>query len=125
MSIIQNVLIVDDSKTELAYLASILKQGGFSIRTAENAEQAMQRLEESAPDLILMDVIMPGMNGFQLTRQIKRDEKFSSIPIILCTSKDQPTDRFWGLKQGAAEYLVKPVDAEELLEKISALKHKV
>ncbi|MGL4666321.1 MAG: response regulator [Saezia sp.] len=122
---IQSILIVDDSKTELAYLTSILKQGGYSIRTAENAEQAMQRLGENAPDLILMDVIMPGMNGFQLTRKIKRETVFSKIPIILCTSKDQPTDRFWGLKQGATEYLVKPVDADELLEKISALKHKV
>ena len=119
---IQNILIVDDSKTELAYLASILKQGGYSIRTAENAEQAMQRLEENAPDLILMDVIMPGMNGFQLTRHIKKNETYSNIPIILCTSKDQPTDRFWGLKQGASEYLIKPVDAGELLEKIDELK---
>lgn len=116
---IRNILIVDDSKTELAYLTSILKKGGYIIRTAENSDEALQRLQELVPDLILMDVIMPGMNGFQLTRKIKRMPEYNKIPVILCTSKDQPTDRFWGLKQGASEYLVKPVDPEDLLKKIA------
>lgn len=118
---IQNVLIVDDSKTEIAYLTAILLENGFMVRAAENAEQAWLKLEENSPDLILMDVVMPGMNGFQLTRHIKKSDHYSNIPIILCTSKDQPTDRFWGLKQGASDYLVKPVDEGELLEKIKKL----
>lgn len=118
---IHNILIVDDSKTELAYLNGILTQGGYAVRMAANAEQALQRLEEAIPDLILMDVIMPGMNGFQLTRTIKNKPEYANVPVIICTSKDQPTDRFWGMRQGAADYLVKPVDAKALLAKILSL----
>lgn len=81
----------------------------------------MQRLKEAVPDLILMDVVMPGMNGFQLTRSIKHNPDYANIPVVMCTSKDQPTDKFWGLRQGASDYLTKPVAAEDLLAKISIL----
>ncbi|NDY93263.1 response regulator transcription factor [Ideonella livida] len=118
---IQNILLVDDSKTELHYLSDLLSRRGFSVRTAENGEEAMRRLAEGKPDLILMDVVMPGTNGFQLTRAITRDPKFADVPVIMCTSKGQETDRVWGLRQGARDYVVKPVDAEELMAKIQAL----
>ena len=118
---IHNILVVDDSKTELLYISSILKQQGYVVRTAENADETFLRLKEGVPDLILMDVIMPGMNGFQLTRKLKHLPEYANVPVIICTSKDQPTDRFWGLKQGASDYLTKPVAAEALLAKISAL----
>lgn len=118
---VHNILLVDDSKTELLYLSTLLRQNGYSVRTAENAEEAMQRLAELAPDLILMDVIMPGMNGFQLTRKIKHLPEYQNIPVIMCTSKDQPTDRFWGLRQGAIDYLIKPIPADALLAKIAGL----
>ena len=75
------------------------------------------------PDLILMDVVMPGQNGYQATRAIKRDDRFKDIPVIMCTSKGLDTDRIWGMRQGAADYVVKPVDGEELLTKIAALAH--
>jgi len=78
----------------------------------------MRRLEEDKPDLILMDVVMPGQNGFQLTRAITRDPRFSTIPVIMCTSKNQETDRVWGMRQGAKDYVVKPVVADELIAKI-------
>jgi twitching motility two-component system response regulator PilH len=90
------------------------------VRTAENGEDAMRRLGEEKPDLILMDVVMPGQNGFQLTRAITRDPRFTDVPVIMCTSKNQETDKVWGMRQGARDYIVKPVDADELVSKIRA-----
>ena len=118
---IHNVLIVDDSKTELMYLSEMLKKAGFSVTTAENAEDAQRRLEQAKPDLILMDVVMPGQNGFQLTRGISRDPRYADVPIIMCTSKNQETDRVWGMRQGARDYVTKPVDQADLMGKIKAL----
>ena len=118
---IQNILLVDDSKTELHLLSDILTRKGYTVRTAENGDEAMRRLAEAKPDLILMDVVMPGTNGFQLTRAITRDPRFADVPVIMCTSKNQETDRVWGLRQGARDYVVKPVDANDLLAKIEAL----
>jgi twitching motility two-component system response regulator PilH len=115
---IQKILLVDDSKTELHYLSSVLTKRGYQVRTAENGSDAMRRLDEDTPDLILMDVVMPGQNGFQLTRSITRDERFSNVPVIMCTSKNQETDKVWGMRQGARDYIVKPVDADELVAKI-------
>ena len=115
---IHNVLIVDDSKTELMYLSEMLKKAGYAVTTAENAEDAQRRLEQAKPDLILMDVVMPGQNGFQLTRAISRDPRYADVPIIMCTSKNQETDKVWGMRQGARDYIVKPVDADVLLGKI-------
>ena len=117
---IQKILVVDDSKTELHHLSDILGKRGYAVRTAENGEEAMRRLAEEKPDLILMDVVMPGQNGFQLTRSITRDPRFSDVPVIMCTSKNQETDKVWGMRQGARDYIVKPVNTEELLGKIRA-----
>jgi twitching motility two-component system response regulator PilH len=117
---IQKILLVDDSKTELHYMSELLGKSGFSVRTAENGEEAMKRLGEDKPDLILMDVVMPGQNGFQLTRAITRDPRFVNVPVIMCTSKNQETDKVWGMRQGARDYIVKPVDATELMAKIHA-----
>jgi twitching motility two-component system response regulator PilH len=80
----------------------------------------MRRLEEDKPQLILMDVVMPGQNGFQLTRSITRDPRFSDVPVIMCTSKNQETDKVWGMRQGARDYIVKPVNPDELIAKIKA-----
>ncbi|MEO7241477.1 MAG: response regulator [Variovorax sp.] len=118
---IHKVLVVDDSKTELMAIGDMLRSEGFSVKTAENAEEAMRRLAEERPDLILMDVVMPGQNGFQLTRSIVRNPAYAQVPVILCTSKNQETDRVWGMRQGARDYIVKPVNAAELMAKINAL----
>ena len=118
---IHNVLVVDDSKTELLFLSDVLKRLGLAVRTAAGAEEALQRLADAKPDLILMDVVMPGQNGFQVTRAISRDPLYKDIPIIMCTSKTQETDRVWGLRQGAKDYVTKPVEVTELLAKINAL----
>lgn len=118
---IRKVLIVDDSKTELMFLTDLLQKNGMAVKTAEDADDAFRRLAEEKPDLILMDVVMPGQNGFQLTRAINRTPEYADIPIIICTSKNQQTDRIWALRQGARDYVSKPVKPDELLEKIAAL----
>jgi twitching motility two-component system response regulator PilH len=117
---VNKILLVDDSKTELHYLSDLLAKRGYAVRTAENGDEAMRRLAEDKPDLILMDVVMPGQNGFQLTRAITRDPRFAGVPVIMCTSKGLETDKVWGMRQGASDYVVKPVNADELLGKIRA-----
>lgn len=118
---VQKILVVDDSKTELYFLSDLLSKNGYTVTTAENGDQAMAMLAADKPDLILMDVVMPGKNGFQLTRQITRDPLYAQIPVIMCTSKKLETDKVWAMRQGAADYVIKPVNASELLGKIRAL----
>ena len=115
---IHKILVVDDSKTELHHLSEMLTKRGYAVRTAVSGEEALKRLDEERPDLILMDVVMPGQNGFQLTRMITRDPRWTGVPVIMCTSKSQETDRVWGMRQGASDYIVKPVKADELIAKI-------
>jgi len=118
---IQKILVVDDSPTERYFLTDILIKNGFSVSTAENGEEAMLKIKADKPHLILMDIVMPGQNGFQVTRAITKDPEMENVPVIICTSKNQETDRIWGLRQGARDYIVKPVDPQELLAKIAAL----
>ncbi|MCX7693388.1 response regulator [Tepidimonas taiwanensis] len=118
---VQRILVIDDSATERHYLAQMLSKHGFDVLTADSAEQGLMLARTQAPDLVLMDVVMPGLNGFQATRQLARDPETQKIPVIMCTSKSQETDRIWGLRQGAVEYVVKPVQEAELLSKIRAL----
>lgn len=118
---VKRVLVVDDSPTERFFLTDILRKQGYEVITAENGEQGVAVARAEMPDLVLMDVVMPGLNGFQATRQLSRDPLTSAIPVIMCTTKNQETDRIWGMRQGAVEYLVKPVNATELLSKIAAL----
>lgn len=118
---IKKILIVDDSPTERHFLGELLTKNGFQIMTLESGEEAVLKTKELMPDLILMDVVMPGMNGFQATRTISREETTKHIPIIMCTSKNQETDMVWAKRQGAVEYVVKPVDSQELLNKIANL----
>ncbi|NMM37101.1 MAG: response regulator [Glaciimonas sp.] len=118
---IQKILIVDDSATQRYFLTDLLAKNGFSVSTAESGDDALLMIKADKPQLILMDVVMPGKNGFQVTRSIARDPETRDIPIIICTSKDQETDRIWGLRQGARDYLIKPINAQELLSKIAAL----
>jgi twitching motility two-component system response regulator PilH len=118
---IHTILIVDDSPTERYYLTDILVRNGYSVTTADNGEEALVQIKLQKPQLILMDVVMPGANGFQVTRSIARDPELADVPIIICSSKSQETDRIWGMRQGARDYLVKPVDPAELLAKIAAL----
>jgi len=115
------ILIVDDSPTEIHVLKTMLDKNGFETISAESGEEGVTMASAEMPDMILMDIVMPGMNGFQATRQISSNEATKAIPIIIVTTKDQETDRVWGLRQGAKDYLTKPVDEKMLIEKIAAL----
>ena len=117
----KKILIVDDSPTERQFLLETLSRSGYQCILAENGEEAVSKSRSEMPDVILMDVVMPGTNGYQATRTIARDASTRHIPVIMCTSKSQETDKVWGLRQGAREYLVKPINAKELLAKIVAL----
>ncbi len=116
-----HILIVDDSPTERQFLSELLTRHGYAVSTADNAEAALLQIRSSPPQLVLMDVVMPGQNGFHATRAIARDPATRHLPVILCSSKQQESDRIWGLRQGARDYLVKPVEPALLLQKIAAL----
>lgn len=112
------VLIVDDSETHLYSLTKIVEGAGHQAITATNGEEGVEKATSEMPDLILMDVVMPGLNGFQATRKISKNRETARIPVIFVTTKDQETDRIWGMRQGASAYITKPVDKSELLEAI-------
>jgi twitching motility two-component system response regulator PilH len=117
------VLVVDDSPTQLRVFGDALRKAGYRVETASNGEEGVLMARRLHPDLILMDVVMPVLNGFQATRELQRDAATADIPVIMISTKSQETDRTWGLRQGALDYLVKPVDPEALLERVrSALR---
>jgi twitching motility two-component system response regulator PilH len=118
---VKKILVVDDSPTERHFMVELLTKNGYVVVTAENGEEGIAKAKVELPDLVLMDVVMPGLNGYQATRTLTRDEVTKHIPVIVCTSKGQETDKIWGLRQGAHDYLVKPVNPDELLKKIAAL----
>lgn len=118
---IQHILIVDDSPTDRQFLSELLTLHGYTVSTADSAEAAMQKIRSSPPQLVLMDIVMPGQNGFHATREIAKDPATRDLPVIICTSKQQDSDRIWGMRQGASDYLTKPVEPELLLQKIAAL----
>ena len=118
---IKNILVVDDSATERHITGGILTKGGYTVTFAEDGESGIAKTKADLPDLVVMDVVMPGLNGFQATRAITTDEATKHIPVIMCTTKNMETDRIWGLRQGAKEFVTKPVNEAELLGKIAAL----
>ena len=115
------ILIVDDSPTELHLFQNMLEKSGFETLVADSGEEGVRQAESARPDCILMDVVMPGMNGFQATRKITQDPRTSGIPVIMITTKDQETDKIWGMRQGAVEYIVKPIGQKELVSKINSV----
>jgi twitching motility two-component system response regulator PilH len=115
------ILIVDDSPTEIHVLKTMLEKNGFETVTATSGEEGIEAARAQKPDVILMDVVMPGLNGFQATRQLTRDPDTSSIPVIIVTTKDQETDRVWGLRQGAKDYVTKPAQESDLVGKIKSV----
>lgn len=115
------ILVVDDSPTQIQALLKILVKNGYETLTAQDGEEAVNKARDEKPDLILMDVVMPGLNGFQATRHITKNEGTSHIPVIMLSSKDQETDRVWAQRQGAKDYIIKPAKEDELISKITAL----
>lgn len=114
------VLIVDDSPTEQHVFCKALERHGYDTVVASDGEEALVTAEQVKPEVIVMDVVMPGMNGFQATRRLSRNPATAEIPVVIVSAKGQETDRIWGLRQGAAQYLVKPVDTKELVNAVEA-----
>ena len=112
------IMIVDDSPTDIHLLKKILEKNGFNTLTASDADEGIQVAKREKPDLILMDVVMPGLNGFQATRELSSDPATSAIPVIIVTRKDQQVDRVWGMRQGARDYITKPVKEGALMSLI-------
>ena len=118
---VQKILLVDDSRTESLVLSELLASAGYTVSSASNAAEAWNKLQTNRPDLIVLDVVMPGTNGFEFTRQLRRTPQHADIPIFLCSSKSLTSDKLWGMRQGAQGYFTKPVNASALLLQIQAI----
>ncbi len=114
-----HILIIDDSPTEVHVFKNMLLNNDIEVSVAKNGEEGIEKAIETKPDCILMDVVMPGKNGFQATRDLSRNPATSTIPVIIITTKDQETDKIWGMRQGAKDYIVKPAVEEDLIERIN------
>jgi twitching motility two-component system response regulator PilH len=113
-----HILIIDDSPTEVHVFRNMLLNNDLEVSVARNGEEGIEKAIEIKPDCILMDVVMPGKNGFQATRDLSRNPATSAIPVIIITTKDQETDKIWGMRQGARDYIVKPADEKDLIARI-------
>jgi twitching motility two-component system response regulator PilH len=118
---VANILIIDDSPTDVRVFTTLLERAGHRVDAVNNAEDGIERVRVTQPDLVIMDVIMPGMNGFQATRTLTRDPETSAVPIVIITTKSMETDRVWGMRQGAKAFITKPVNEKELLACIDEL----
>lgn len=114
------ILIIDDSPTEVFQMRRILENHGFETEAAADGAEGVRKAREIRPDLILMDIVMPGVDGFRATRMLANDPQTRAIPVIMVSSKGQESDRTWGMRQGAVDYLVKPVKQAQLVEKAQA-----
>jgi two-component system, chemotaxis family, response regulator PixH len=114
-------LVVEDSLTDMQILVGCLQQGGITVYAAQSGEEAFTAVARQRPDVIVLDVVLPGCSGFEVCRELKANEETSNIPIIICSTKGGDMDRFWGLKQGADAYLTKPIDQDELVRTIKQL----
>jgi two-component system, chemotaxis family, response regulator PixH len=114
-------LIVDDSATERSIITSCLQEVGINVSVALSGEEALEKIEQNSPDLIVLDVVLPGKSGFEICRQLKGSDNTNKIPIILCSTKGTEMDKFWGMKQGADAYIPKPIDQAELVRKVKEL----
>lgn len=115
------ILLIEDSPTEAAVMTQLLERNGHQVTTSVSAEDGIATCRRDKPDLVLMDVVLPGMNGFQATRALTRDADTSHIPVLIVSTKNLETDRMWGMRQGAKDYIVKPPRESDLIEKINAL----
>lgn len=114
-------LVIEDSRTEQEIISQFLKIAGVQVCIAKSGEEALEKLSVSLPDLIVLDVVLPGRSGFEICRQLKADDKTSRIPIVICSTKDSEMDKFWGKKQGADAYIPKPIDQETFISTIKSL----
>lgn len=121
ITLMRTVLIVEDTLSELELMSHYLREGGYTVINAIGAKEAISKVSEHKPDVIITDVVMPGMSGFELCRRLKTHPETEHVPIVICSSKDQEIDRLWGMKQGADAYLTKPFTREQILRAIKAV----
>jgi len=115
----KTILVVDDSRSEQRLLEAILRTTGHAVSIVDSAEQALDWIKRTVPDVLVLDVIMPGINGFDLCRRLRSNPETEKIPIVFCTSKNQDFDRFWGLRQGGTAYVTKPFAPNELIDAVN------
>ncbi|ABW25951.1 MULTISPECIES: PleD family two-component system response regulator [Acaryochloris] len=117
----RTVLVVDDGPAELELICSYLREGGYTVISTTDAKDALAKAESQKPDLVVTDVVMPGMSGFELCRSLKKNEATQQLPVVICTSKNQDLDKLWGKKQGADAYVTKPFTREDLLQAVQSV----
>jgi twitching motility two-component system response regulator PilH len=117
----RTVLVIDDTPSELELISSYLREGGYNVINANNAKEALEKAAQQKFDAVVTDVVMPGMNGFELCRLLKKDATKEKLPIVICTSKNQELDRLWGMKQGADVYVTKPFSREEIVRAVKSV----
>ena len=115
------ILLIEDSPTESAVMTQLLEKHGHEVTASANAEEGIEVCKRDLPDIVLMDVVLPGMNGFQATRALARDAATAHIPILIVSTKGMETDKAWGLRQGARDYVVKPPREDDLIARINAV----
>jgi twitching motility two-component system response regulator PilH len=118
------VLVVEDSVTQREMIEDLLKGSGLIVKTAGDGVEALEQMQGTFPDIVVMDIVMPRMNGYELCRRIKTDPKTERIPVVMCSSKGEEFDRYWGMKQGADAYIAKPFQPQELVGTVKQLLRK-
>ena len=115
------ILVVEDTPSEMELMIHYLRSSGWTVISATSAQEALDKAVEHRPDVIVTDVVMPGMSGFELCRSLKKQPETADVPIVICTSKNQDIDRLWGMKQGADAYVTKPYTQEQLVESVKSV----
>ena len=118
------VLVVEDSVTQREIIDDLLKGSGLTVKTAGDGVEALEQMQGNCPDIVVMDIVMPRMNGYELCRRIKTDPKTERVPVVMCSSKGEEFDRYWGMKQGADAYIAKPFQPQELVGTVKQLLRK-
>lgn len=114
------ILVVDDTPSELELMTRFLRESGFTVIVASDAKEAISKVSDHKPDVVVTDVVMPGMSGFELCRTLKKSDATKKMPIVVCTSKNQDLDRLWGMKQGADVYITKPFTKDDLVKAVKS-----
>jgi chemotaxis family two-component system response regulator PixH len=120
-TLVGTVLVVEDTPSEMELLVHYLRDSGWTVLCAATAQEALAQAIQHQPDVIVTDIVMPGMSGFELCRSLKKQPETAQVPIVICTSKDQDIDRLWGMKQGADAYLTKPYTQEQLVQSVKSV----
>lgn len=121
VTLMGTILIVEDTPSEMELISYYLRESGYSVFGAVSAKEALSRAIELKPDIIITDVVMPGMSGFELCRSLKKHPVTENVPVIICTSKSQEIDRLWGMRQGASAYLTKPFTCDQLIRVVRSV----